>query len=77
MHLRQKASLRLEFLSTLGPNPTRKARADLQLWISGRVDRASATKWLTQVRFPVWFKKLKTIKLAFTASLLNIQQKEE
>ena len=35
VHLRQKARLRPElnpkFLSTLGPNPTRKARADLQL----------------------------------------------
>ena len=36
VHLRQKARLRPElspkFLSTLGPNPTRKARPDLQLW---------------------------------------------
>ena len=35
VHLRQKARLRLEqrpkFLSTLGPNPTRKARLDLPL----------------------------------------------
>ena len=35
VHLRQKARLRPElspkFLSTLGPNPTRKARLDLQL----------------------------------------------
>ena len=36
VHLRQKARLKPElstkFLSTLGPNPTRKARPDLQLW---------------------------------------------
>ena len=36
VHLRQKAGLRPElspkFLSTLGPNPTRKARFDLQIW---------------------------------------------
>ena len=36
VHLRQKARLRPElspnFLSTLGPNPTQKARRDLQLW---------------------------------------------
>ena len=36
VHLRQKAGLRPElspkFLSTLGPNPTRKARSDLQIW---------------------------------------------
>ena len=35
VHLRQKASLRLDFspkfLSTLGPNPTRKAQPDLHL----------------------------------------------
>ena len=36
VHLRQKARLRPDFspkfLSTLGPNPTRKARPDLQIW---------------------------------------------
>ena len=36
VHLRQKARLRPELspksLSTLGPNPTRKARPDLQIW---------------------------------------------
>ena len=36
MYLRQKKRLRLElspkFLSSLGPNPIRKARPDLQLW---------------------------------------------
>ena len=36
VHLKQKVRLRPElspkFLSTLGPNPTRKAQADLQLW---------------------------------------------
>ena len=36
VHLRQKACVRpelsLKFLSTLGPNPARKARPDLQLW---------------------------------------------
>ena len=36
VHLRQKVLLRPEiihkFLSILGPNPTRKARPDLQLW---------------------------------------------
>ena len=36
VHLRQEARLKLElsqkFLSNLGPNPTRKARTDLQLW---------------------------------------------
>ena len=36
VHLRQKVPLELELspklLSTLGPNPTRKARPDLQLW---------------------------------------------
>ena len=36
VHSRQKARLRPEFspkfLSTLGPNPNRKARPDLQLW---------------------------------------------
>ena len=35
VHLRQKARLRSDlnpkFLSTLGPNPNRKARSDLQL----------------------------------------------
>ena len=31
VHLKQKARLRPEVLSTLGPNPTRKARPDLQL----------------------------------------------
>ena len=39
VHLRQKVRLRPEisptFLSTLGPNPIRKARPDLQLWIDG------------------------------------------
>ena len=46
VHVRQKARLRPElspkFLSTLGqtrpelgPNPTRKARSDLQLWFYG------------------------------------------
>ena len=38
VHLRQKARLRPElspkFLSTLGPNPTRKAQPDLQLWVN-------------------------------------------
>ena len=38
--LRQKAHLRPDlgpkFLSTLGPNPTRKARPDLQLWVRRR-----------------------------------------
>ena len=37
VHLKQKVRLRPElspkFLSTLGPNPTRKARAYLQLWL--------------------------------------------
>ena len=37
VHLKQKARLRLDlspkFLSTSGPNPTRKARPDLQLWV--------------------------------------------
>ena len=37
VHLRQKARLRPElspkFLSTLGPNPTRKPLPDLQLWL--------------------------------------------
>ena len=37
VHLRQKARLRPDlspkFLSTLGPNSTRKAPPDLQLWI--------------------------------------------
>ena len=36
VHLRQKLRLRpelsLKFLSTLGPNPTQKARPDLELW---------------------------------------------
>ena len=36
VHLRQKVRLRPELspklLLTLGPNPTRKARPDLQLW---------------------------------------------
>ena len=36
VRVRQKARLRPDlspkFLSTLGPNPTRKARPDLQLW---------------------------------------------
>ena len=36
VHVRQKArfmpDLSPKFLSTLGPNPTRKARLDLQLW---------------------------------------------
>ena len=31
VHLRQKACVP-EVLLTLGPNPTRKARPDLQLW---------------------------------------------
>ena len=39
VHLRQKVRFRSEFspkfLSTLGPNPTRKARPDLQLWFKG------------------------------------------
>ena len=39
VHLRQKARLRLKlspkFLSTLGPNPTRKSRPDLQLCSEG------------------------------------------
>ena len=38
VHLRQKVRLRPElspkFLSTLGPNLTRKAQPDLQLWIN-------------------------------------------
>ena len=37
LHLKQKVRFRPElspkFLSTLGPNPTRKARPDLQLWL--------------------------------------------
>ena len=40
VHLRQKARLRPKlspkFLSTLGPNPTRKARLNLQLWREGQ-----------------------------------------
>ena len=36
VYLKQKAHLRPDlspkFLTTLGPNPTRKARPDLQLW---------------------------------------------
>ena len=36
VHLKQEARLRPDlspkFLSTSGPNPIRKARADLQLW---------------------------------------------
>ena len=39
VQLRQKVRLRTElspnFLSTFGPNPTRKARFDLQLWVEG------------------------------------------
>ena len=39
VHVRQKVRLRPElspkFLSTLGLNPTRKARLDLQLWYGG------------------------------------------
>ena len=38
VRLRQKVRLKPElspkFLSTLGPNPTRKARPDLQLWFT-------------------------------------------
>ena len=38
VHLRQKVSLKPElspkFLSTFGPNPTRKARPNLQLWVA-------------------------------------------
>ena len=33
VHLRQKARLKPEILSTLGPNPTRKPLPDLQLWL--------------------------------------------
>ena len=44
VHLRQKVRLRPElstkFLSTLGPNPTRKARLDLQLWWCDNQDSA-------------------------------------
>ena len=32
VHLRQKVRFKPEILSTLGPNPTRKAWPDLQLW---------------------------------------------
>ena len=38
VHLKQKERLRPElspkFLSTLGPNPTRRVRPDLQLWFA-------------------------------------------
>ena len=41
VHLRQQVRLRPElgskFLSTSGPNPTRKAFPDLQLWLAVRV----------------------------------------
>ena len=43
VHLSQKARLRPElrpkFLSTLGPNPTRKARPDLQLLLGSHFAR--------------------------------------
>ena len=49
VHLRQKLCLRPElspkFLSTLGPNPTRKARSDVQLW-SGLMLKRQAEKLL-------------------------------
>ena len=39
VHLKQIARLRPDlspkFLSTSGPNPTQKARPDLQLWLGG------------------------------------------
>ena len=45
-HLRQKARLRPElvpkFLPILGPNPTRKARPDLQLCSSSRAEHVTA-----------------------------------
>ena len=43
VQLKQKVRLRPElspkFLPTLGPNPTRKARPDLQLWFYNRVNK--------------------------------------
>ena len=40
VHLRQKVRFRPElsskFLSTLGPNPNRKARLDLHLWVENK-----------------------------------------
>ena len=45
VHLRQKARFRPKlspkFLSALGPNPTRKARADLELWHNVGLDNHS------------------------------------
>ena len=52
VHLKQKALLRPnlspKFLSTSGPNPnpTRKARPDLQLWVGQVVMRSAQTNQL-------------------------------
>ena len=43
VHLRQKAHLRPEVLSTLGQNPTRKARPDLQLCLAVLIRKAKVT----------------------------------
>ena len=51
VHLRQKVRLRPElspnFLSSLGPNPTRKARPDLQLWPGPRAQMEDLFFWLS------------------------------
>ena len=45
VHLRQKVrpwpALSPKFLSTLGPNPTRKARPDLQLWVAYNIAKGA------------------------------------
>ena len=52
VHLRQKARLRPELspksLSTLGPNPTRKARPDLQLWVYFRINQINISNEVYQ-----------------------------
>ena len=50
VHLRQKVRLRPELspqlLSTLGPNPARKARPDLQRWCPGHLVVNINISWL-------------------------------
>ena len=58
VHLRQKVRLRPElspkFLTTLGPNPTQKARPNLQIW-SAVCAKAKGENGFLSFQYFLWF----------------------
>ena len=66
VHQRQKVRLRpklsLKFFSTLGPNPTRKARPDLQLCLKV-LDIIQSSKKLAFKKFTVIFNRVSWVSM--------------